>query len=78
MGYDNQSDMFKKRAESNEKTAKAEYAMYKKAKELGNKEEANSHYLKSQHYYKSAEENKMKAKENEGKDFSKKKSTKKV
>ncbi|QYK00354.1 hypothetical protein [Shewanella psychrotolerans] len=65
--YDNQSDMFKQRAEKNKRDGDRYYALSKSAKESGDDKAAEKYMAQAQHQYKSQKENESKAKEHEGK-----------
>jgi hypothetical protein len=68
--YKDPENMFNKRAKKDQKSADAEYAQYKEAQENGNTQEAQAHYLKSQHYYTSEKENEESKKKYKGKSWS--------
>ncbi|MBI0158351.1 MULTISPECIES: hypothetical protein [unclassified Snodgrassella] len=67
--YENQSDMFKKRAENNKKQGDQYYAMAMKAKDEGNSKEYGKYFVQSQTQYKMQKENELKAKEHAGKSW---------
>ena len=66
--YENQEDMFLKRAASSKKSGDRYWAMAKKAEEDGkSKEEIEGLKKQAFHYYNAEKENKKKAEENKGK-----------
>lgn len=67
--YDNQSDMFKQRAEKDKKAGDSYYAQAMDAKGRGDDKEYKSLMAKAQHYYKSQKENEEKARKNQGKSW---------
>ncbi len=67
--YENQSDMFKQRAEKNKRDGDRYYAQSKQAKESGDDANAQKYMAQAQHQYKSQKENESKAKEHQGKSW---------
>jgi len=65
--YENQSDMFKKRAENCKKNGDRLYAKAMEAKERGDKEKYREYMAQAQTQYKMQKENEAKAKEHAGK-----------
>lgn len=65
--YENQSDMFTKRAETCKKHGDMFYAKAMDAKARGDKEKYNEYMAQAQHQYKAQEENEAKAIEHKGK-----------
>lgn len=65
--YENQSDMFRQRAEKCKQNADSHYAQSMQAKADGDMESHRQHMAQSKHYYKCYEENMEKAKLHEGK-----------
>jgi hypothetical protein len=65
--YENQSDMFSKRAEKCKKDGDRYYAQAMEAKELGDKVKFQQFMAQSQNQYKIQKENEEKAKEHAGK-----------
>jgi len=65
--YENQSDMFEKRAKKCKKNGDKYYSMAMEAKEKNDIENYKKYIAQSQHYYKSQKENEEKAKEHKGK-----------
>lgn len=65
--YDNQSDMFKQRAERCKRNGDQLYAQAMEAKELGNNEKYQEYLAQSKTQYKFQAENEEKAKEHAGK-----------
>jgi hypothetical protein len=65
--YENQSDMFKQRAEKNKRDGDRYYAQSKDANGRGDSEAADQYMAQAQHQYKSQKENEVRAKEHSGK-----------
>lgn len=65
--YENQSDMFKKRAEKCKRDGDSFYAQAMDAKERGGSEKYRELMAQAQYQYKQQNENEAKAKEHEGK-----------
>lgn len=65
--YENQSDMFKKRAEKCKRDGDHFYAQAMAAKESGDAEKYKELMAQAQYQYKQQKENEAKAKEHEGK-----------
>jgi len=65
--YENQSEMFKKRAENCKKNGDRLYAQAIAAKERGDKEKYNKYVAQSQTQFKMQKDNEAKAKEHLGK-----------
>jgi hypothetical protein len=65
--YENQSDMFRQRAENCKQSGDRFYAQAMEAKERGDKEKHNEFMAQAQTQYKMQRENEAKAKEHVGK-----------
>lgn len=67
--YENQSDMFGKRAENNKKNGDRYYALAMASKSSGDEEGYNKYMAQAMAQYKMMEDNKNKAKYNKGKSW---------